>query len=66
MSEDSPKEIAFQIKECYDLLPKDETDTGADGITAAMIMEFRRTKLKIASECVFASLGINRNTGERT
>ena len=63
---DSPQEIACQIKTCYDLLPKDETYSGADGNSDAMIMEFRRTKLKIASECVFAGLGINRSTGERT
>ena len=63
---DTPQEIACQIKACYDLLPKDETYSGTDENSDAMIMEFRKTKLQIASECVFAGMGINRITGGRT
>lgn len=62
MSE-TPKDIASKIKECYDLLPDQETYSEESD---AMIMEFRKTKLQIASECVFAGLGIDRKTGVRT
>jgi len=61
----SPKEISDKIKECYNNLPDEEVHNGASGDSDAAIMNFRTAKLKIASECVFASLGINRNTGER-
>jgi hypothetical protein len=61
-----PSDIATKIKACYDLLPDDETDSGAAEGSDAMIMEFRKTRLQIAADCVFAGLGINRRTGERT
>ena len=66
MADESPKWIAKQIDECYNMLPDDETDSGAAEESDAMIMSFRQTKLEVAADCVFAGLGINRSTGERT
>jgi len=59
----TPKEIAELIKECYDLLPKSDIYHQE---AKANEVAFRTEKLKIASECVFSGLGINRITGERT
>jgi len=58
-------ELSEKIKECYDKLPDVKLNTGAAEESDAAIADFRKERLKIATDCVFAEFGINRTTSER-
>ena len=52
----TPEDIAKKIRTCYEILPNEETNKGAAEKSDAAIMEFRRERLKVASNCVFAGM----------
>jgi hypothetical protein len=59
--------IANQITECYNVLPDITLVTSKIGTNkdAAAVTQYEVERLKIATDCVFAALGINRNTSQR-
>jgi len=57
--------IAKLINKCYDELCDINLSSGAASDSDAAIANFRKQKLDIATDCVFAELGINRQTSQR-
>ena len=54
-----------QIKECYDTLPTAPVSYGTSKESDFLIAQFEIERLKIATDCVFAALGINRITSQK-